>query len=61
MARVAWPAVTLTYVPLSHPQVEELHRGLAHCLNVGSILELDSNVQFSCVRATNFTGVLIFQ
>ncbi|KAM6225670.1 polyunsaturated fatty acid lipoxygenase ALOX15B-like [Spheniscus humboldti] len=31
------------------------------CLNVGSILELDSNVQFSCVRATNFTGVLIFQ
>ncbi|KAM6225699.1 polyunsaturated fatty acid lipoxygenase ALOX15B-like [Spheniscus humboldti] len=31
------------------------------CLNVGSILELDSKVQFSCVRATNFTGVLIFQ
>ncbi|XP_074663838.1 hydroperoxide isomerase ALOXE3-like [Strix aluco] len=35
--------------------------GWPRCLNVGSIFELDSNVQFSTVRATNFTGVLVFQ
>ncbi|NXP23791.1 LOXE3 isomerase, partial [Scytalopus superciliaris] len=35
--------------------------GWPRCLNVGSILELDSNIQFSCVRATNFTGFLILQ
>ncbi|XP_050770502.1 hydroperoxide isomerase ALOXE3-like [Gymnogyps californianus] len=35
--------------------------GWPRCLNVDSILELDSNVQFSCVRATTFTGALIFQ
>ncbi|XP_075580961.1 hydroperoxide isomerase ALOXE3-like [Pelecanus crispus] len=35
--------------------------GWPRCLNVGSIFELDSNVQFSCMRGTNFTGVLIFQ
>ncbi|NXK93621.1 LOXE3 isomerase, partial [Formicarius rufipectus] len=36
-------------------------QGWPHCLNVGSVLELDSNIQFSCVRATNFTGLLILQ
>ncbi|KAJ7422906.1 Hydroperoxide isomerase ALOXE3 [Pitangus sulphuratus] len=36
-------------------------QGWPHCLNVGSILELDSNIQFSCVRATDFTGFLILQ
>ncbi|NXX63707.1 LX12B protein, partial [Scopus umbretta] len=35
--------------------------GWPRCLNVASILELDSNIQFSCVRATNFNGILIFQ
>ncbi|NXH19528.1 LOXE3 isomerase, partial [Bucco capensis] len=35
--------------------------GWPRCLNVGSILELDSNSQFSCIRATDFNGVLIFQ
>ncbi|XP_009876022.1 PREDICTED: hydroperoxide isomerase ALOXE3-like, partial [Apaloderma vittatum] len=35
--------------------------GWPRCLNVDSIFALDSNVQFSCVRATDFTGVLIFQ
>ncbi|NXF56071.1 LOXE3 isomerase, partial [Oceanites oceanicus] len=35
--------------------------GWPHCLNVDSVLELDSNIQFSCVRAINFNGVLIFQ
>ncbi|XP_076216789.1 polyunsaturated fatty acid lipoxygenase ALOX15B-like [Aptenodytes patagonicus] len=42
-------------------QWKSFTKGWPRCLNVGSILELDSNVQFSCVRATNFTGVLIFQ
>ncbi|NXF13190.1 LOXE3 isomerase, partial [Smithornis capensis] len=36
-------------------------QGWPRCLNVGSILELDSNIKFSSVRATNFTGFLIFQ
>ncbi|NXG16655.1 LOXE3 isomerase, partial [Grallaria varia] len=36
-------------------------QGWPHCLNMGSILELDSSIQFSCVRATNFTGFLILQ
>ncbi|NWU17481.1 LOXE3 isomerase, partial [Cephalopterus ornatus] len=36
-------------------------QGWPHCLNVDSILELDSNTQFSCVRATDFTGSLILQ
>ncbi|NXM00663.1 LOXE3 isomerase, partial [Tyrannus savana] len=36
-------------------------KGWPHCLNVGSILELDSNIQFSSVRATDFTGFLILQ
>ncbi|XP_027525959.1 hydroperoxide isomerase ALOXE3-like [Corapipo altera] len=36
-------------------------QGWPRCLNVGSILELDSNIQFSCVRATDFTGFLILQ
>ncbi|NWI68050.1 LOXE3 isomerase, partial [Todus mexicanus] len=35
--------------------------GWPGCLNVDSITELDSSVQFSCVRATNFTGVLVLQ
>ncbi|NXJ87056.1 LOXE3 isomerase, partial [Trogon melanurus] len=35
--------------------------GWPRCLNVDSIFVLDSNTQFSCVRATDFTGVLIFQ
>uniref|UniRef100_A0A8D0KWE3 Hydroperoxide isomerase ALOXE3 n=1 Tax=Strix occidentalis caurina TaxID=311401 RepID=A0A8D0KWE3_STROC len=30
--------------------------GWPRCLNVGSIFELDSNVQFSSARAMNFTG-----
>ncbi|NXL01948.1 LX12B protein, partial [Mesembrinibis cayennensis] len=42
-------------------QWKSFAEGWPRCLNVGSIFELDSNVQFSCVRATNFTGVLIFQ
>ncbi|KAM6032784.1 polyunsaturated fatty acid lipoxygenase ALOX15B-like isoform 2-T2 [Theristicus caerulescens] len=42
-------------------QWKNFAEGWPRCLNVGSIFELDSNVQFSCVRATNFTGVLIFQ
>ncbi|NXC29037.1 LOXE3 isomerase, partial [Campylorhamphus procurvoides] len=36
-------------------------QGWPRCLNVGSIHELDSNIQFSCIRATNFTGFLILQ
>lgn len=35
--------------------------GWPRCLNVDSVFELDSNVQFSCVRATNFNGLLVFQ
>ncbi|NXG76454.1 LOXE3 isomerase, partial [Baryphthengus martii] len=35
--------------------------GWPRCLRVDSILELDSNSQFSLLRATNFTGLLIFQ
>ncbi|NXC60176.1 LOXE3 isomerase, partial [Aleadryas rufinucha] len=35
--------------------------GWPRCLSVDSISELDSNVQFSRIRATNFTGFLIFQ
>ncbi|NXR02179.1 LX12B protein, partial [Sagittarius serpentarius] len=35
--------------------------GWPRCLNVDSVLDLDSNVQFSCVRATDFKGALIFQ
>ncbi|NWQ89651.1 LX12B protein, partial [Burhinus bistriatus] len=35
--------------------------GWPHCLNVDSVCDLDSNVQFSCIRATSFTGVLVFQ
>ncbi|NXJ57933.1 LX12B protein, partial [Spizaetus tyrannus] len=35
--------------------------GWPRCLNVDSVLELDSNVRFSCVRATNFNGLLVFQ
>ncbi|XP_009474963.1 PREDICTED: hydroperoxide isomerase ALOXE3-like [Nipponia nippon] len=42
-------------------QWKSFAEGWPRCLNVGSIFELDSNIQFSCVRATNFTGVLIFQ
>uniref|UniRef100_A0A663EZT6 Arachidonate 12-lipoxygenase, 12R type n=1 Tax=Aquila chrysaetos chrysaetos TaxID=223781 RepID=A0A663EZT6_AQUCH len=30
--------------------------GWPRCLNVDSVLELDSNVRFSCVRATNFNA-----
>ncbi|NXU68339.1 LOXE3 isomerase, partial [Horornis vulcanius] len=36
-------------------------QGWPRCLNVDSIFELDSNIQFSCIRAKNFTGFLIFQ
>lgn len=36
-------------------------QGWPRCLNVDSIFELDSNVQFSRIRATNFTGFLIYQ
>ncbi|NXW60022.1 LOXE3 isomerase, partial [Eurystomus gularis] len=36
-------------------------KGWPRCLNVDSVAELDSNVQFSCLRATNFTGILILQ
>ncbi|NWW86641.1 LOXE3 isomerase, partial [Rhynochetos jubatus] len=42
-------------------QWKSFAEGWPRCLNVDSIFELDSNVKFSCVRATNFTGVLIFQ
>ncbi|XP_009955060.1 PREDICTED: hydroperoxide isomerase ALOXE3-like [Leptosomus discolor] len=34
--------------------------GWPRCLRVDSVQELDSNVQFSCVRSTNFNGVAIF-
>ncbi|KAM6993490.1 polyunsaturated fatty acid lipoxygenase ALOX8-like [Passerculus sandwichensis] len=36
-------------------------QGWPRCLNVDSIFELDSNIQFSCIRANSFTGSLIFQ
>ncbi|NXO19388.1 LOXE3 isomerase, partial [Oriolus oriolus] len=36
-------------------------QGWPRCLNVDSISELDSNVRFSRIRATNFTGFLILQ
>uniref|UniRef100_A0A8C3N8V7 Uncharacterized protein n=1 Tax=Geospiza parvula TaxID=87175 RepID=A0A8C3N8V7_GEOPR len=36
-------------------------QGWPRCLNVDSIFELDSNIQFSRIRANNFTGFLIFQ
>ncbi|KAM4754831.1 hydroperoxide isomerase ALOXE3-like isoform 4-T4 [Cyanocitta cristata] len=36
-------------------------QGWPRCLSVDSIFELDSNIQFSFIRATNFTGFLIFQ
>ncbi|NXG12305.1 LOXE3 isomerase, partial [Sakesphorus luctuosus] len=36
-------------------------QGWPRCLNVDSVKELDSNIHFSCVRATNFTGFLILQ
>ncbi|NWH40201.1 LOXE3 isomerase, partial [Chloropsis hardwickii] len=36
-------------------------QGWPRCLNVDSIFELDSNIQFSRIRAKNFTGFLIFQ
>ncbi|NXL68892.1 LOXE3 isomerase, partial [Chordeiles acutipennis] len=42
-------------------QWKNFAEGWPRCLKVDSVLELDSNVQFSCVRATNFTGLLIFQ
>ncbi|NXI44294.1 LOXE3 isomerase, partial [Galbula dea] len=35
--------------------------GWPRCLNVDSVFDLDSNSQFSCIRATNFGGVLVFQ
>ncbi|XP_069739140.1 LOW QUALITY PROTEIN: polyunsaturated fatty acid lipoxygenase ALOX15B [Phaenicophaeus curvirostris] len=42
-------------------QWKTFSEGWPRCLNVDSITELDSNAQFSCVRATNFNGLLIFQ
>ncbi|CAM9125217.1 unnamed protein product [Bubo scandiacus] len=42
-------------------QWKTFSEGWPRCLNVDSIFELDSNVKFSTVRATNFTGVLVFQ
>ncbi|NXW51953.1 LOXE3 isomerase, partial [Nyctiprogne leucopyga] len=42
-------------------QWKNFAEGWPRCLNVDSIQELDSNIQFSCVRATNFTGLLLFQ
>uniref|UniRef100_A0A8C3E8E5 Uncharacterized protein n=1 Tax=Corvus moneduloides TaxID=1196302 RepID=A0A8C3E8E5_CORMO len=36
-------------------------QGWPRCLSVDSVFELDSNIQFSRIRATNFTGFLIFQ
>ncbi|XP_039944461.1 hydroperoxide isomerase ALOXE3-like [Hirundo rustica] len=36
-------------------------QGWPRCLNVDSIIELDSSIQFSRIRASNFTGFLIFQ
>ncbi|NXB05285.1 LOXE3 isomerase, partial [Cnemophilus loriae] len=36
-------------------------QGWPRSLNVDSIFKLDSNIQFSHIRATNFTGFLIFQ
>ncbi|KAM9258625.1 LOW QUALITY PROTEIN: polyunsaturated fatty acid lipoxygenase ALOX15B-like [Morus bassanus] len=42
-------------------QWKSFGEGWPRCLNVDSVEELDSNVQFSSVRATNFTGVLSFQ
>ncbi|KAF4800236.1 Arachidonate 8S-lipoxygenase [Turdus rufiventris] len=36
-------------------------QGWPRCLKVDSIFELDSNIQFSRIRANNFTGFLIFQ
>ncbi|XP_015718532.1 hydroperoxide isomerase ALOXE3-like [Coturnix japonica] len=31
------------------------------CLNVDSIFDLDSNIEFSCTRTKSFTGLLIYQ
>ncbi|NWX40026.1 LOXE3 isomerase, partial [Steatornis caripensis] len=42
-------------------QWKNFAEGWPRCLNVDSILELDSNIHFTCLRTTNFTGVLIFQ
>ncbi|XP_071418295.1 hydroperoxide isomerase ALOXE3-like [Pithys albifrons albifrons] len=36
-------------------------QGWPRCLNVDSVKELDSNIQFSSVRATNFAGSLILE
>uniref|UniRef100_U3JDD0 Lipoxygenase domain-containing protein n=1 Tax=Ficedula albicollis TaxID=59894 RepID=U3JDD0_FICAL len=42
-------------------QWKNFAQGWPRCLNVDSIFELDSNIQFSRIRANNFTGFLIFQ
>ncbi|POI30323.1 hypothetical protein CIB84_005928 [Bambusicola thoracicus] len=35
--------------------------GWPRCLSVDSVFDLDSNIQFSCTRATSFKGFLIYQ
>ncbi|NWI25217.1 LOXE3 isomerase, partial [Sula dactylatra] len=42
-------------------QWKSFAEGWPRCLNVDSVEELDSNIQFSIMRATNFTGVLSLQ
>ncbi|NXS51852.1 LOXE3 isomerase, partial [Brachypteracias leptosomus] len=42
-------------------QWKTFSEGWPRCLNVDSVADLDSNAQFSCLRATNFKGILILQ
>ncbi|NXT55728.1 LX12B protein, partial [Pluvianellus socialis] len=42
-------------------QWKSFAEGWPHCLNVDSVFDLDSNVQFSSLRTTSFTGVLVFE